>query len=97
MRLFFREFERLLTNTVSDNYSKQFEKAVAIDGIQLSPRGFRARNIYALSRALSASSERKDDGTKMQDTAINMIGRTEPLADGDNWEVFDLLVRITER
>jgi len=75
------------------------EKAVAIDGIQLTPRGYRARNLYALSRAQAALPGIGNAvlAATTENAAIKLAGKISLKADGDNWEAFDLLIRIVER
>ncbi|KAK0120265.1 hypothetical protein ONS95_011670 [Cadophora gregata] len=74
-----------------------FEKAIAIDGIQVTPRGYRARHLWALSRAQSRLPENEATATKTRQEALRLAGNITLEAVGDNWDAFDLLIRIVER
>jgi hypothetical protein len=73
------------------------EKSVAIDGIQLTPRGYRARHLYALSRAQSSLPGNEALATKTEQEAVKLEGNITLRPGEDNWDAFDLLIRIVER
>jgi hypothetical protein len=77
--------------------SEFFEKSIAFDDIQLTPRGYRARHLYALSRAQAALPGNEALSAKTEARALKLAGNIVLEGDGDNWDAFDLLIRIVER
>lgn len=81
------------------------EKAVAIDDIQLTPPGYRARHLYALSRAQAALPGNEELGMKTEKEAVKLAGKhlNLPKDNGEvgikhaYWDAFDMLIRIVER
>ncbi|OKL62715.1 hypothetical protein UA08_01361 [Talaromyces atroroseus] len=82
-----------------------FKKAIAIDDIQMTPRGYRARHLYALSRAQAAHLGNEKLSKETEKEAIKLAGRNLRIQKSDSgsetreeyWEAFDLLIRIVER
>ncbi|KAH8807878.1 hypothetical protein F5884DRAFT_752454 [Xylogone sp. PMI_703] len=80
-----------------DESVDQLQKAVKLDDVMKSPRGYRARNLYALSRAM-LSNHQLEDTQKMKMLALELAGEKVAInGDPDDWFVYDLLVRIVER
>ena len=77
--------------------SEFFERSIVIDGIQLTPRGYRARHLWALSRAQFALPEKRHLSKETKREALKLAGEVVLADDGDNWDAFDLLIRIVER
>jgi hypothetical protein len=82
----------------SNILSDFFGNAIKIDGIQLTPLGYRARYLYALSRAQSRLPTGGEVSAKTLKEAIKLIpGKLTVKDDGDDWDAFDLLIKIVER
>jgi hypothetical protein len=71
----------------------------------MTPRGYRARHLYALSRAQAARLETEELSRETEKNAIKLAGKALKLQKNDSgadtrqeyWEAFDLLIRIVER
>jgi hypothetical protein len=53
--------------------------------------------LYALSRAQAALPGNEALSTKTEARALKLAGNIVLEGDGDNWDAFDLLIRIVER
>ncbi|PVH73049.1 hypothetical protein DL98DRAFT_576474 [Cadophora sp. DSE1049] len=82
---------------------KYFQKSEDIDQVNQSPQVFHARNVYALSRAMCRIDAQKEVGEQLRTKAVAMRagvlkGRAHRnVADGDDFDAFDMLIRIFER